>query len=341
MENQELNFGKLSYYEGGIYGCYQILKKLPNRHFLVRCLKCGKERDCTSTLLRKAYNTPNYECPNCLGNERLQYEIGMKAGCLEILRRIDSDYFIVRCNNCGKEFEMTGTTFKKYFLQKDEIKGCKFCKEKVHKSHKYQVGEILGNCYELIEFLGGDRWITKCTKCGRIQEQSIPNIKKHKSENCYYCDNPNRKSRAQTGVRYETLEERYYNYYKKHVESANNRGEKFKEFELSLKEFESLIKGNCYYCGAEPSKDNIWAKSAKRISKGDEDNRFNGIDRIDSSKGYYLENCVSCCTKCNRMKLNYEVNDFLNHVNNIYNYQKMRNDQLKNVNSSELKQQPS
>lgn len=33
MENQELNFGKLSYYEGGIYGCYQILKKLPNRHF--------------------------------------------------------------------------------------------------------------------------------------------------------------------------------------------------------------------------------------------------------------------------------------------------------------------
>ena len=28
-------------------------------------------------------------------------------------------------------------------------------------------------------------------------------------------------------------------------------------------------------------------------------------------------------------------------LNNIYNYQKMRNDQLKNVNSSELKWQPS
>lgn len=98
-----------------------------------------------------------------------------------------------------------------------------------------------------------------------------------------------------------------------------------------------MIKGKCYYCGAEPSNDNIWAKSAKRISKKGEDNRFNGIDRIDSSKGYYKENCVSCCTKCNRMKLDYDINDFLNHINNIFNYQKMRNGQLKNVNSSELK----
>lgn len=340
MDNQELNFEKLNYYEGGIYGCYQILQKLPNKHFLVKCLNCGKERDCTATLLRKAYRDPDYKCPACLGNERLQYEVGMKAGCIEIIERLDSNNFIVRCNNCGKEFKMSGTTFKKYFL-KDSVESCRFCKEKVHKSHKHWVGEILGNCYELIEFLGGSRWITRCTKCGRIQEQSISNMQKHKLETCYYCDDPTRKSRAQTGVRYETLEERYYNYYKKQVESANDRGKKFKEFKLSFDEFKSLIKGNCCYCGAEPSEDNIWAKSAKRISKGDEDNKFNGIDRIDSSKGYYKENCVSCCTKCNRMKLDYSVNDFLNHINNIFNYQKMRNGQLKNVNSSELKQQPS
>lgn len=91
----------------------------------------------------------------------------MKAGCIEIIERIDSNNFTVRCNNCGKEFKMSGTTFKKYFL-KDNVEGCRFCKEKIHKSHKHRAGEILGNCYELIEFLGGNRWITKCTKCGKI-----------------------------------------------------------------------------------------------------------------------------------------------------------------------------
>src|SRR5438132_12656210 len=32
---------------------------------------------------------------------------------------------------------------------------------------------------------------------------------------------------------------------------------------------------------------------------------LNGIDRVDSSKGYCLENCVACCGMCNRMKNNF------------------------------------
>lgn len=48
----------------------------------------------------------------------------------------------------------------------------------------------------------------------------------------------------------------------------------------------------------------------------------NGIDRIDSSKGYSDDNCVSCCSMCNLMKNNYSVYDFLNHINKISSYQK-------------------
>lgn len=340
MENQELNFEKLHYFEGSVFGCYQILKRLPQKgHFLVKCLKCGKERDCTATLLKKALNNSNYQCPSCLGKERMEYKIGMKAGCLEIIERVDSNNFIVKCNNCNREIKMSGTTFKKYFLSQEEIKGCRFCKEKIHKSHKYQIGQVVGNCYELIEYLGNNRWITKCTKCGRIQEQNISNLLKHEKDTCYYCDDPNRKSRAHTGVKYDTLDERYYNYYKKHVEANNSKGKKFKEFNLSFEEFIKLVKGDCYYCGSKPTKDNIWSKSAKRISKGEENNEYNGIDRIDSSKGYTIDNCVPCCAKCNRMKLDYEITEFLNHINKIYNFQKMRNDQSKDVDSSESKWQ--
>lgn len=50
--------------------------------------------------------------------------------------------------------------------------------------------------------------------------------------------------------------------------------------------------------------------------------RVNGIDRIDSSKGYSIDNCVPCCTMCNRMKLDYKLSDFINHVHKIANHYK-------------------
>lgn len=64
-------------------------------------------------------------------------------------------------------------------------------------------------------------------------------------------------------------------------------------FELSKDEFRNLIVQSCYYCGKEPS---LVAKRSK--------SRFlySGIDRVDSSRGYIVDNCVSCCIRCNRKK---------------------------------------
>lgn len=38
------------------------------------------------------------------------------------------------------------------------------------------------------------------------------------------------------------------------------------------------------------------------------------VDRIDSSIGYSVDNCVSCCTICNMMKNILSVEDFLKHI---------------------------
>lgn len=46
----------------------------------------------------------------------------------------------------------------------------------------------------------------------------------------------------------------------------------------------------------------------------------NGIDRVDSSKNYTIDNCIPCCTMCNFMKQSYPQNDFLNQINKIYHY---------------------
>jgi 5-methylcytosine-specific restriction endonuclease McrA len=43
----------------------------------------------------------------------------------------------------------------------------------------------------------------------------------------------------------------------------------------------------------------------------------NGIDRIDSNKGYTMDNCVSCCWTCNRMKGNMTQQNFLEHISKI------------------------
>lgn len=44
------------------------------------------------------------------------------------------------------------------------------------------------------------------------------------------------------------------------------------------------------------------------------------IDRIDSLKGYTIDNCVSCCGKCNMMKKNLSKLDFIEHCKKIVKY---------------------
>ena len=38
-----------------------------------------------------------------------------------------------------------------------------------------------------------------------------------------------------------------------------------------------------------------------------------GLDRVDNSKGYTLDNTVSCCTPCNRSKFKYTTEAFISH----------------------------
>ena len=42
-------------------------------------------------------------------------------------------------------------------------------------------------------------------------------------------------------------------------------------------------------------------------------------DRVDTTKGYFKENCVPCCKMCNIMKNKFSKEDFINKVKSIYN----------------------
>lgn len=74
------------------------------------------------------------------------------------------------------------------------------------------------------------------------------------------------------------------------------------EFVLSSNEFRSLITQDCHYCGEPPS----------RIVKRVEDQIVcNGLDRMDSSRGYTMDNCVPCCTRCNMIKRDMPYQEFV------------------------------
>lgn len=80
------------------------------------------------------------------------------------------------------------------------------------------------------------------------------------------------------------------------------------EFSLSITDFTKLVTSTCYYCGNKGDS----CTGPKRI------NLYCGIDRIDNNKGYTIDNCVSCCKRCNWMKNKTNKKDFLNQIKRIY-----------------------
>lgn len=90
-----------------------------------------------------------------------------------------------------------------------------------------------------------------------------------------------------------------------------------REFDLSEDDVRRITSCNCFYCNLPPSnlKDGYQGIKYKNSFY-----LWNGIDRIDSTKGYNIDNCVACCSVCNIAKRNMPLNDFINWVKRISNH---------------------
>jgi len=85
------------------------------------------------------------------------------------------------------------------------------------------------------------------------------------------------------------------------------------EFSLTDEEFYNLTQQNCFYCNSEPN----------QISKNPNNNGdfiYNGLDRVDSSKGYSKENVVPCCIQCNRAKTDLTQQKFYDWIDQVYHH---------------------
>lgn len=66
------------------------------------------------------------------------------------------------------------------------------------------------------------------------------------------------------------------------------------EFAITNDNYKSIILQDCYLCGKKSTETNI-----------------NGIDRVDNTIGYTIENCKACCKECNHMKNNFGLEELL------------------------------
>lgn len=84
-------------------------------------------------------------------------------------------------------------------------------------------------------------------------------------------------------------------------------------WELNFDDVFGIINKPCYYCGIY--------NSNKKITKNCREGfQYNSIDRVDSNKGYVINNVVPCCERCNKAKMAMSKNDFLEWIQRVYNY---------------------
>lgn len=167
-------------------------------------------------------------------------------------------------------------------------------------------GKIFGKL-TVIKYIGKSKWLCVCT-CGNTTNTRTADLNNGNSKGCRQCIN-----RITTpGIA------GFNNLWSKYKTRATKLN---REFLLTKEEFRILTSDNCHYCGNSPI---LYSTSTKsNVSKETFEHSkylYNGIDRIDSSKGYTNDNCVTCCEMCNKAKRDVSYEDFIMYLKQISKY---------------------
>lgn len=189
----------------------------------------------------------------------------------------------------------------------------------------YKVGDRYGGL-EILEVISSNisgkhtKLKCLCYYCNTISVKSSTNIKKRNSCGCQQRISSSWKNKGPKTIPRqlpfgEAAKNNLEHQYKRSAKKRNL------EYNLTNEQFLDLVKSKCYYCGEEGT------SIKKGLGKSSGDFYYVGIDRVDNTKGYLLENCVSCCWKCNNMKHTLNQKDFFDHISKIY-----KNKQYDNTN---------
>lgn len=149
-------------------------------------------------------------------------------------------------------------------------------------------------------------WICRCD-CGNMTTVESGNLRNGKVVGCGKC----RSNIVNQYGKYDLKSyDSTFNYFYRMVrDSAKNR---HLAFSLSMDDVRKISQKSCHYCGVSPK------QVVKSRNNYDADFIYNGIDRVDNTRGYELDNIVPCCKKCNQAKMNLTVAQFKGLIVSIY-----------------------
>ncbi len=177
----------------------------------------------------------------------------------------------------------------------------------------------------VVEYKGKDKrgkhlWLCKCD-CGNEKIVCADNLSSGKSKSCGCLK---KEFLAKSGNQYALFENREEAILRKqysHLKQRHKKNNMIGEI-MDYETFAKLSYSKCHYCGIEYSKilkDNLNESTSKKFLS-DTVIKVNGIDRIDSTLGYTIENSVPCCSHCNCAKHIMTLDEFMNWIKKVYEY---------------------
>lgn len=157
----------------------------------------------------------------------------------------------------------------------------------------------------------GNMWVWECLcSCGTTKESPIGDLRSGHTKSCGCL------SRELLKLGHRILPEGECGMraiYGRYRQSAQKKG---RDFALTLEAFKSFALADCHYCGAAPRP--VAQDTAYRTS-------YNGVDRVDSSMGYSIDNCVTCCSTCNIAKSDMSVVEFYDWMSRAHDHSIVKN----------------
>jgi hypothetical protein len=105
------------------------------------------------------------------------------------------------------------------------------------------------------------------------------------------------------------------------ITSARNVFNGYKDGDLTFEQFLDLSQQPCHYCSSPPQNSYnrySFKKSTVLANIASGEFRYNGLDRIDSTKPHNLQNVVPCCKWCNTAKLTRTREEFVKWIEQAY-----------------------
>ena len=151
-------------------------------------------------------------------------------------------------------------------------------------------------------------WNCECKLCGNNFERSSSSLNhsiKNSKHTCCGCEYYKERSRE------SLLKEHFRRYKKGHNYRNKKKGLPDRKFEITFEYFKELVHKPCHYCGVSHSVYNFHGHQLE----------VNGIDRIDSSVDYLLDNIVTCCSICNKAKNDLPIDEWNSWLQRIITFQ--------------------